>query len=88
MKLSGLIIETSPVHSTKSARPLSIVKFVFLCDNDNSQSSVLPHAVDYALAHSTDISNLGRDSHDFFAFRRQLDGPTSAVRVAPEPHMV
>ena len=33
MKLSGLIIETSPVHSTKSARPLSIVKFVFLCDN-------------------------------------------------------
>ena len=34
MKLSGLIIETSTVHSTKSARPLSIVKFVFLCDND------------------------------------------------------
>ena len=34
MKLSGLIIETSPVHSTKSARPLSIVKFVFLCDNE------------------------------------------------------
>ena len=33
MKLSGLIIETSPVHSTKSARPLSVVKFVFLCDN-------------------------------------------------------
>ena len=22
-------------HSTKSARPLSIVKFVFLCDNDD-----------------------------------------------------
>ena len=38
MKLSGLIIETSPVHSTKSARPLSIVKFVFLCDNDMRQS--------------------------------------------------
>ena len=36
MKLSGLIIETSTVHSTKSARPLSIVKFVFLCDNDNN----------------------------------------------------
>ena len=34
MKLSGLIIETSTVHSTKSARPLSIVKFVFLCDNE------------------------------------------------------
>ena len=34
MELSGLIIETSIVHSTKSARPLSIVKFVFLCDND------------------------------------------------------
>ena len=36
MELSGLIIETSIVHSTKSARPLSIVKFVFLCDNDNN----------------------------------------------------
>ena len=35
MKLSGLIIETSPVHSTKSARPLSIVKFEFQGDNDN-----------------------------------------------------
>ena len=33
MKLPGLIMETSTVHSTKSARPLSIVKFVFLCDN-------------------------------------------------------
>ena len=33
MKLSGLIIETSPVHSTKSARPLSIVKFEFQGDN-------------------------------------------------------
>ena len=38
MKLSGLIIETSPVHSTKSARPLSIVKFVFLCDNGQNLS--------------------------------------------------
>ena len=34
MNLSGLIMETSTFHSTKSARPLSIVKFVFLCDND------------------------------------------------------
>ena len=34
MKLSGLIIETSTVHSTKSARPLSIVKFEFQGDND------------------------------------------------------
>ena len=34
MNLSGLIMETSTVHSTKSARPLSIVKFVFLCDNE------------------------------------------------------
>ena len=33
MELSGLIIKTSIVHSTKSARPLSVVKFVFLCDN-------------------------------------------------------
>ena len=37
MELSGLIIETSIVHSTKSARPLSIVKFVFLCDNADSK---------------------------------------------------
>ena len=35
MKLSGLIIETSTVHLTKCARPLSIVKVVFLCDNVN-----------------------------------------------------
>ena len=41
MKLSGLIIETSPVHSTKSARPLSIVKFVFLCDNGNNGPAIL-----------------------------------------------
>ena len=33
MELSGLIIETSIVHSTKSARPLSIVKFEFQGDN-------------------------------------------------------
>ena len=35
MKLSGLIIETSTVHTTKSARPLSIVKFEFQGDNDH-----------------------------------------------------
>ena len=48
--------------------------------SDNSQSSVLPHALDYALAHSTDISNLGRDSTDSFAFR-QSDEPTSCRAV-------
>ena len=41
MKLSGLIMETSTVHSTKSARPLSIVKFVFLCDNGNNGPAIL-----------------------------------------------
>ena len=40
MKLSGLIIETSSVHSTKSARPLSIVKFLFLCDNGWKQGGL------------------------------------------------
>ena len=35
MELSGLIIETSIVHSTKSARPLSMVKFEFQGDNGN-----------------------------------------------------
>ena len=43
MKLSGLIIETSTVHSTKSARPLSIVKFVFLCENDQNLSHLPRH---------------------------------------------
>ena len=36
MKLSGLIIETSTVHSTKSARPLYIVKFEFQGDNGST----------------------------------------------------
>ena len=41
MKLSGLIIETSSVHSTKSARPLSIVKFEFQGDNGNNGPAIL-----------------------------------------------
>ena len=36
MKLSGLIMETSTFHSTKSARPLPIVKFEFQGDNDDN----------------------------------------------------
>ena len=54
MKLSGLIIETSPVHSTKSARPLSVVKFVFLCDNE----------LCFWTEHCTQSSQQYRESYD------------------------
>ena len=50
MKLSGLIIETSPVHSTKSARPISIVKFVFLCDNDHNLDLFQPFRAGCAIS--------------------------------------